>query len=236
MDIIFSTVLFMGFTCSMGCGTVSMPFLLGSLLGDGGNISDSRKAITIFSIGKVVSLMLMGMLASIFGNIVLTSIEGLYPDITIWVIRIATFLLGAKVLYITVKYEFLNKNNDEVPSGCSSCSGCAKSQECGSSSEITEISTEVKTSKSYFFAGLLYATIPCGPLLTCLTYASTMNIIWAMLLLGAFGIVNSIIPVFFFASLVGVANNEFRDKSADFLKYIKFSGGLILIYASIFKV
>lgn len=104
--------------------------------------------------------------------------------------------------------------------------------------ERTAESGEVgeKISKSYFLAGLLYATIPCGPLLTCLTYASTMNSLTAMLLLGLFGIVNSIIPVFLFASLVGVANTEFTKTSADYLKYIKLSGGLILIYASIFQV
>lgn len=216
---IFASVLFMGFTCSMGCGTVNTPFLLGSLLGDGASISDSRRAIALFSLGKVTSLMIMGVLSSIFGGIVLAYVESLYPNATIWIIRIVTFLLGIKILYTTVQNDFIKKSD------CGGCSGCPKSS-----------AKPTKLPKSYLFAGLLYATIPCGPLLTTLTYASTMNVFVAVLLLALFGIVNSLIPVFFFASLVGLANSEFNKNSAQFLKFIKLSGGIILIYASIFKV
>lgn len=231
MSAIFATVLLMGFTCSMGCGTVSTPFLLGSLLGDGGNISQSRRAIALFSLGKIVSLMSMGLLASIFGNMVLTAVEGLYPQATIWVIRIATLAFGLKILYSTLKYEFFPQK--VAVTACASCSSCPSAGGCGSKSEMP---SWFKGKTSYFLAGLLYATIPCGPLLTCLTYASTMNSFTAMALLGAFALVNSIIPVFFFASLVGMANGEMQKDSKDFLKYVKLSGGLILIYASIFQV
>lgn len=236
LPMIFASVLLMGFTCSMGCGTVNTPFVLGSLLGDGKTISESRKAITLFSIGKVTSLMLMGLLASIFGGIVLTKVETLYPSSTIWVIRIATFIFGSKILYSTLRYEIFPQKQDENSSPCSTCSGCSKaSSGCGSSVDVVQ-DAQTKTSKTYFLAGLLYATIPCGPLLTCLTFASTMNSILAMLLLGLFGIVNSIIPVFFLATMVGMANTEFNKSSTDYLKYIKLSGGIILIYASIFQV
>lgn len=227
--VIFTSVMFMGFTCSMGCGTVTTPFMLGSLLGEGGSIAESRRAITLFSVGKIVSLMLMGLLTALFGNIVLTSVEEIYPQATIWVIRIATFFFGAKILVSTIRFDFLPKK-EGVASPCSSCSSCSKSQSGCGSTALT------KPKKSYFVAGLLYATIPCGPLLTCLTYASTMNIVLAVVLLGVFGIVNSIIPVAFFASLVGMANDEFAKNSEKYLKYIKLSGGIILIYASIFKV
>ncbi len=230
-SVIFASVLFMGFTCSMGCGTVSTPFLLGSLLGDGGSVHESRRAITLFSLGKVISLMTMGLLAAVFGNIVLNAVTEIYPEITIWIIRIATIGFGGKILYSTLRYEFFPPKNQPEAS-CSSCSGCSKASSCGSSTEDAVI----KPSKSYFLAGLLYALIPCGPLLTCLTYASTMNLMLAMMLLGLFGVVNSILPVFFFASLVGIANTEFTKYSQQYLKYIKLSGGLILIYAAIFQV
>lgn len=233
-SLIFATVLFMGFTCSFGCGTVTTPFMLGSLLGDGRTIEESRRAITMFSVGKVVSLMVMGLLAAIFGNIVLTSVEQIYPDLTIWIIRILTAFFGIKILYQTIKQDFLPTKGQEEASSCSSCSGCSKSKAMTCGGDSAEGIGKIP--KSYFLAGLLYATIPCGPLLTTLTYASTMNILVAVLLLGLFGIVNSIVPVFFFASLVGMANSEFEKTSKKFLKYIKLSGGVILLYAAIYKV
>lgn len=231
---IFATVIFTGLTCSMGCGTVNTPFILGSLLGDGKSISEGRRAIMLFSIGKVLSLMLMGLLASIFGMIVLDYVEGIYPEATIWIIRIVTFGFGAKILYTTVKDDFIPKKVEQDASSCSTgCSGCSKAKSCSS---VTNVKIKGSSNLSYIVAGLLYATIPCGPMLACLTYASTMNVVVAMTLLGVFGVVNSIVPIFFFASLVGLANNEFSKNSENFLKYIKLTGGIVLIYASIFQV
>lgn len=267
---IFATVLLMGFSCSIGCGAISTPFILGSLLADSGTITQSRRAVFVFSIGKVISLIVMGLLSAIFGSILLSYIEVLYPNATVWVIKIATILFGGKILYTTLKNDFTTQedvdtksiditrnnitqikyensyanfgdmNNMTTTSNCASnttksgCGGCKSKSKCGVIPQ--EILTEEKIPKSYFLAGLLYATIPCGPLVTCLTYASTMNPVLAMLLLGLFGIVNSILPVIFLSHIVGMANTEFKTKSIGMIKYIKLSGGLILIYAALFKV
>lgn len=233
MITIFATVLFMGLTCSVGCGSVSTPFLLGSLLGDGADIRQSKKAIIFFSVGKIISLMAMGLLSAIFGSIILSYIEQLYPNVTIWIIRIATFLFGGKILYSTLKNQFFNKKTEETTSACGG--GCAGCKSRCASATVPEVK-EGKPSMAYFLAGLLYAIIPCTPLVTCLTYASTMHFVPAVVLLGLFGVVNSVVPVFLFSSIVGLANKEFSKNSAAFLKYIRLSGGLILIYASIFVV
>ncbi len=263
---IFATVLMMGFTCSFGCGTVNTPFLVGSLLGDSTNIAQSKRAIMLFSLGKVLSLMVMGALTAIFGSLVLSAVQTIYPNATIWVIRFATFCFGVNILYGTVKKEFLSRKAKADTSHCggasvevspcgggvatispcgggtvSTCGGATAVSGCGGcksscpSASMPEI-VEGKPNITYFLAGLLYATIPCGPMLTTLTYASTMNIFTAMTLLGLFGLVNSLVPVFLFASLVGLANTEFHRNSAEFLKYIRLSGGVILIYAAFFQV
>ncbi|ONI44279.1 hypothetical protein AN640_01120 [Candidatus Epulonipiscium fishelsonii] len=224
---IFMTMLFTGITCSLGCGTVTTPFVLGSLIGEGYSVQDSRRAILLFSVGKALCLTALGLLASIFGEIVLTQIENIYPNFTIWFVRALTFVLGVRILYKALKSTPSEANS----SGCSSCkSSCSIKSSCNKSS------SKIKLPKSYFLAGALYATIPCGPLFANLTYASTMTPILAMLLLFSFAIVNSIIPVLVFATIIGTANKEFSIQSSDFLKYIKIAGGIILILASFFKV
>ncbi len=223
-SMIFTSILLMGIGCSMGCGTINTPFMLGSLLGDGHDIKESRRAMMLFSLGKVIAMSIFGLLSAIFGTIVLDYIEGIYPSATKWIIQFATILLGSRIIYLALKTPKVQSGC--APSSCSSCkSGCAPNPK-----------QMKKIPKSYFFAGMLYAAIPCAPLTTSLLYASTMTPLMGMLLLGLFGIVNSIIPVFIYASLIGLANKEFSVNSAKYLKYVKLSGGMILILAALFKV
>ncbi|OON99334.1 MAG: hypothetical protein ATN35_13120 [Epulopiscium sp. Nele67-Bin004] len=233
-SMIFASILFMGLGCSMGCGTVNTPFMLGSLLGDGHDIHESRRAMMLFSLGKVVALSMYGLLAATFGTIVLDAIESVYPSATRWIIQIATFALGARIIYLTLKKPAEETTVSSAEAGCapSSCASCKSG--CGP--KPTPVKSTKKMPKSYFFAGMLYSAIPCAPLSTSLIYASTMTPLMGMLLLGSFGIVNSIIPVFVYASLIGIANREFSENSKKYLKYVKLSGGIILIFAAIFKV
>lgn len=214
---IFSSILVMGLTCSLGCGSVNTPFILGSLLGDSLDIKLSRKAITLFSIGKITSLCILGLLSAIFGSIILEAIETSYPNSTIWIVRFVTFFFGARILYTVFR-----KNP------CSSCSSCSS---CKSANPPT-----IEKKGSYLVAGALYATIPCAPLITTLTYASTMTPILAVLLLLMFGIVNSVLPVIVYASMVGLANNEFLKEMPKYIDYIKVVGGIVLMYAAFFQV
>ncbi len=215
---IFTSIIIMGFACSFGCGTITTPFILGSLLGEGQNIKASRNAIALFSLGKIVSLSVLGLLSSLLGATILDMVESVYPNSTVWVIRIFTCLFGVWLLYGV----FFKKQSCCRAESCCGCSGSLSS------------SPKLMRRGFYFGAGVLYSIIPCAPLLTTLGYASTMSPIAAMLLLAVFGIVNSIVPLFGYASLVGMANVEFALKTPQFVKYIKIFGGLLLIGASFF--
>ncbi len=220
---IFFTVAVMGLACSFGCSTVTTPFILGSLLGEGKDMRAGRKAIAIFSLGKILSLAVMGLLASIFGSTVLAYIESIYPNSTIWIVKALTFAFGLWIIYTVFK-----------KSPCSNCSSCSSSATQNSS--LTPLTPSKFHTGFYFATGALYSTIPCAPLVTTLAYASTMSPPVAVLLLTAFGIVNSIVPVLGLASIVGLANTEFKRDAPNYLKYIKIAGGVILMLAAIYKV
>ncbi len=211
---IFSAVAVMGFGCSFGCGTITTPFILGSLLGEGNSIHNSRKSMVLFSLGKVVALAVMGLLASLLGATLLSSLEEIYPQSTAWLMRGVTLLFGAWLLYAV----FFQKSCKDT--GCGACS-----------SHISP--TRIPLRKGFYMgAGALYATIPCVPLLTTLGYASALPPALAMLLLAVFGVVNSIVPTLGYASLVGLANAEFAQKTPLFVKYIRAIGGCVLIFSA----
>ncbi len=237
IPMIFGTMMLTGLMCSMGCGTVTTPYILGSLLGGGYDVQQSRQALLVFSFGKIAALAVLGLLASLFGTFILTQIESLYPSFTIWLVRGLTLFLGIQLIYTTLLSEFFKKKetlahvSGEVSSCASSCSSS-----CSSASSCGKMSSKIKVPKSFFLTGALYALIPCGPLIANITYASTMSPFVAILFFALFGVVNSIIPVVFLATLVGMANSEFLKNSQSMLKYIKIIGGIILVLAAIYKV
>ncbi len=233
---IFSAMMFMGLTCSLGCGTIATPFVLGSLLGEGQDIKESRRAIMIFSLGKVVTYTIFGVLASIFGAWVLGMVENLYPNATSWLVRAVTFYLGIRIILSTFSKKSLPKGEASSCGACPSQSACPSSGGGCSSSEQAKNSKNLVHKGSFFLAGALMASIPCGPLLTALTYASTMNPILGTFLLFCFGVANSIFPVLFYASLVGLANREFHRDAPTLVKHTKHVGGAILMYSAIFMV
>lgn len=236
---IFSTMLLLGFTCSLGCGTVATPFVLGSLLGEGKDIHESRRAILIFSLGKVVTLTVLGFLASVFGSVVLSAVESVYPNATIYLVRLVTAVLGIRIVWSAIQTWRKPKTAEAVTSPCGGCpsnSGCPSKGGCGGVAPRKEDAQKLAHRGSFFLAGVLMASIPCGPLLMALTYASTMHVVTGTLLLTSFAIVNSIFPVVFYASLVGLANREFNRDAPSLVQYIKPAGGVLLIYAAMVMV
>lgn len=260
---IFGSMLFLGFSCSIGCGSVSSSFILGSQIGgEDCNVKSCMRSVMEFSLGKIISLSIMGFLSSIFGMIVLDFVESVYPNSTVWIVRGFTCLLGISILYKFVKKEFMeNKEkksgnlmqsssdavetiekvetveNSSCGSSCSSCSSCPSSCGGGDGKESTMITAKNSAMKGKFFwAGLLYATIPCGPLVACLTYASTMGPILGTLLLASFGVVNSIVPVCVHAAVIGQANTELTRDTPYLMKPLKVLGGGLLIYVGLFVV
>lgn len=230
---IFVTMLLMGFSCSTGCGSVSSSFILGTQIGETTTIKDCMKTIAIFSLGKVIALGILGFLSAVFGSMVLGYVETIYPNSTVWLVRVITCVFGVGVIYsgLTRKKVTQEGSADSgCGSSCASCSGCATKAKAIKPLAAKQIAVK----GSYFFAGFLYAMIPCSPMILGLTYASTMNVLSATLLLVFFGIVNSFVPVFLYAPVIGKANDELGKMTPRLMKPLKVFGGGLLLYVGLF--
>lgn len=205
-SMIFLSIITLGLSCGLGCGSVTTPFLLGKLLGEGKDTKESMKAVGLFSVGKILVLSLLGMFAALLGIVVLDTIESIYPTSIVWITRVMTFLFGL-VIIVSV----FRKTN------CGNCRNC------------TSKKIKIFDHTSYFVAGILYAIIPCTPLMTALTYANTMTPILGFLLLLTFGITNSIIPVLIYSPIIGTVNFKVLTDIYKFSKGLKLFGGLLLM-------
>ena len=210
---IFATVMTTGLGCGIGCGSLSTPLIVGKMLGEARSKKDCMIATGIFSAGKILMYMLLGMLAAIFGSIIIDKIQELLPNVTQSIFRIVSIFFGTVIIRDAFKKQ--------------SCSSC---KQCGTNHTILH---KFKDS-SYFVIGLIYAVIPCSPLIIALTYSASMKPMLAALLMFCFGIVNSIFSVIIYAPIVGTIIDRMQVEIPQYYKWIQVLAGLMLIKMAIF--
>lgn len=210
---IFATVMMTGLGCGLGCGSLSTPLLVGKMLGEARTKKGCMIATGIFSLGKILMYMLLGVLAAVFGGIIIESVQEMLPNVTQNVFRIVSVLFGGMIIKNAFK-----KNK------CSSC------KQCGSTSAFFSRFKD----PSYFVIGLIYAVIPCSPLIIALTYAAGMSPALAALLMLCFGVVNSIFSVIIYAPIVGVIISKMQEEIPEYYRWIQVLSAIMLIGMAIF--
>lgn len=205
------TAIAIGLGCGFGCGSLSTPFIITKLLGDQKNSKESIFALLSFTLGKIVTLVMLGVLTSIIGGEVLGLISDILPfDLSIF-FRLACILLGLSILYKSIK----KKNK------CASkCNGCGS---------VILKKTSIWKTPSYFLSGVLYALTPCPPLTAVLIYAVTINPLSSAILLAVFGLANSITPLIIYTPLTGYIVVRMKKEIPKYIGRIQILAGVLLI-------
>lgn len=210
---IFLTVIIMGFGCGIGCGSVSTPILAGKMIGEARNTKQCMTATGIFSFGKILMYMILGLLSAIFGSIVGELLQTVYPKTIMNIFKIVNIIFGIMIIVNTLK-----KNK------CSSCNSCRSNS----------VLMNNHRDYSYFLIGIIYAVTPCSPLIIVLTYAAGMSIIQSLLLMLCFGIANSIFSVIIYAPIIGTIITSMKKEIYQYYKWIQVFAACVLIGTSIF--
>lgn len=210
---IFITVMLTGLGCGLGCGSLSTPLLVGRMLGEARSTKECVSATVIFSLGKILMYMILGGLSAIFGSAVIENVQSIYPGVTQNVFRLLSIFFGIIILIKVFKKD-----------KCSSCRQCKSNR----------IIFDKFKNSSYFVIGIVYAVIPCSPLIVALTYAAGMSVCSALLLMLCFGVVNSIFSVIIYAPVVGTIIKRIKQDIPDYYKWIQLFSAVMLIGMSIF--
>lgn len=206
LTVIFSSVLLTGLGCSVGCGSISTPFLLSRMVGENRDPKSCIRVSLLFLLGKMGMLAFLGILSALIGGTVLTCLQSFYPSITKWIFRILVVCTAVLLLFGIVRKP-----------GCEHCKSCAVNR------------TSCFLTLSYPLAGAVYAAIPCAPLVLALTYAATMKPVMAIFLLMGFGLANSVVPVLLYAPLTGMIIKRMRAEAPDFMKYVQLAAIMVLL-------
>ena len=193
--------------CMLSC----MPFLSPILLANSRSASHAMAVVLPFSIGRVVSYMLMAMLASVSMLEVKNIINN--PVISQVILGSATMIIAIVMFYRSYK---------ESSSHCSS-------------SKPTDSKTSIV---GYFTMGLAISLNPCAPIITLIAAAANSSSISNALFMGlSFGLGAIGATLLFYGFLISAVAREIIDQFRHYKKTIERIAALLLamVAISVFK-
>ena len=199
------TAIVMGLGCGAGCGSLSTPFMITKILGDQKDVKQSFLSLLSFTFGKVLTMIILGVLTSMIGREVISLVARILPfDMNLF-FGAACIIFGFSLILKKLK-----RNR------CGSCRNHNKR-------------SALWYEPSYFLSGALLAIIPCVPLVSVLVYASAINTFSAALLLAVFGLANSLTPLFLYAPLTGFALSRMKKEIPEHLGKLQYIAAILLI-------
>ncbi|MDA7818468.1 sulfite exporter TauE/SafE family protein [Sulfurimonas sp.] len=184
--------------CMLSC----MPFLSPILLANSRSVRHAMAVVLPFSIGRVVSYMLMAMLASISMLQVKSVINN--PEISQVILGTATMVIAIVMFYGSYK---------EKPSNCSS------SKQTGSKTSIA----------GYFTMGLAISLNPCAPIMTLIAAAANSSSLSNAAVMGlSFGLGAIGATLLFYGFLISSVAREIVEQFGQHKKNIERIAALLL--------
>ena len=207
----YSLALAMGMGCGIGCGSVATPFLTAYMIGKRKSLKESLKATLIFSLGKIIIMIILGGVTSYIGQTLITETENIFQFDIKLLFNAICILLGSIIIIKNIKKK----------KGCSSCKGSCS------------VSVKAEEKIILFGSGIVYGMTPCVPLGSMLLIATGLSVLNGMALLGFFGIVTCISPVIIQSILAGMIGPRMIKDIPDKVHIISILAGCILIYLGI---
>lgn len=189
--------------CMLSC----MPFLSPILLANSRSVTHAMLVVLPFSIGRVVSYMLMAMLASVSMLQVKSIIDN--PAISQVILGSATMIIAIVMFY---------RSYQDMPSNCSSSKpGSSKTSIVG-----------------YFTMGLAISLNPCAPILTLITAAANSSSINNAMFMGlSFGLGAISATILFYGFLISSVAREIVSQFGHHKKNIERLAALLLALVAV---
>lgn len=222
----YSLALALGLGCGIGCGSVATPFLTAYMIGKRKHLKESLKATLIFSLGKILIMVILGGISAYIGKALISETQNLFKFDIKLLFNLISILLGCMII-------IKNLRKRKV---CGTC-GC----HCNGNDTYENIIMEEKNNESLtikeklilFVSGAIYGMTPCVPLGSMLLTATSLSIFDGMLLLVFFGVVTCISPVIIQSVVAGMIAPRMIKDIPDKVHLVSILAGCILIYLGI---
>lgn len=195
-----------GLTCGLTCGACGNPmvnvFLAGYLFTHTDRMKKSLIAFAGYHIGKAITVSVLCMLISWFGNQIVDE-QGNFFGMNLHQIVYGLMLLFVAVLIVRW---FLDGKAAKQPR----CTGKCRNH---------------KATSNRFLPMLLYGAVsglsPCASLLVVLSYASALTVGEAVLVGLSFSLANSVIPLILLTALTGLLSEQMHKEIPAKIRYFQ---------------
>lgn len=217
----YSLALAMGLGCGIGCGSVATPFLTAYVIGKRKDLKESLKVTLIFSLGKILIMILLGGISAFIGQAVISGSKDLFSLDVKLLFNGISVLLGAMIII----------KNARKKKSCRSCRNHCKENVIIGQPKKESLNNKEKI--MLFVTGIIYGMTPCVPLGSMLLIAAGLSVWEGMMLLGFFGVVTCISPVIIQSIIAGMIAPRMIKDLSDKVRYVSILAGGMLIYLGI---
>lgn len=201
-----------GLTCGVTCGACGNPmvnvFLASYLFTHTDRMKKSLIAFAGYHIGKAITVSLLCMMISWFGNQIVDA-QGNFFGLNLHGIVYVLMLVFVIVLIIRWIRDFANKDHSKCVENCQS-------------------HKEIKNSfASMFVYGAVSGMSPCTSLLMILSYASALSVGEAVLVGLSFSLANSLIPLVLLTALTGLLSEQMYKEIPTKIRYFQLAAYLL---------
>lgn len=221
----YAMALGLGLGCGFGCGSLSSPFLTSYIVGKDLDVKTGFKSLFIFSIGKIISMVILAILVSLLAFNFITEETMILGIKLTSLFNIFMVIMG--IMIVKMSINVIKKNKE--------CS-CNKSCDVN---VIDEINHDIKMDNKeeskrdlimLFGGGFIYGLTPCLPLITILGICATLSIVSSAMFMLFFAIITCLSPVLLNTVVSGVVNKTMRNELKSDAAYIHVLVGMFLVF------
>jgi len=207
----------LGLSCGAGCGSVVTPFMTSYVIGRQKNKKEVFKSMLIFSLGKILIMMILGGLTAAIGQNMIELLGGYVPFHLNYLFNGVMVLFGIYLVYSSLKVR-------------KSCKGCSAN---AVEIEVSGQGYNKKSIREYialFVSGVVYGITPCAPLGIMLATVMGKGMAGGALLLGFFGSITCLSPALIQIFIAGLIIPKMKQEIPLKIHWISFVSGCIMIF------
>jgi len=210
----------LGLSCGVGCGSVVTPFMTSYVISRQSSKKECIWSLLIFSLGKILMMMVLGGISAYVGNSILQTMEVYLPFQVNYLFNVMMIIFGAYILITSFR-----KKKD--------CNHCQKNTVKIDVNDHGYNEHQRRDYQALFISGMIYGITPCAPLGILLTTVIGKSVIEGVLLLGFFGVITCLSPALIQLFIAGVMIPKMRSEIPMKVHWISLFAGFIMIFLGV---
>ena len=218
-----------GVACGGACGNPMTKLFLGAyLFTHSGKLTRSIVAFLAFYAGKIISVVLLCVIAALLGERIIDENGMLFGINLLLAVQILIFFFALVLIGRWIYHHVIKGNKAKetsiAPVSCGDCSSGAN--ECASNDNA--LRGKPKRKLPLIVCGLISGISPCAPLILAVGYAATLSVLDAVIVGVVFSVASSILPLLLIVVLTGLLSGAMFKELPAKIRYFQLASYVLI--------